>query len=203
MISLTDYFHQQCKKPAILLSGLALFLIFFSCKNDIETINALTNDIEFPDQTAFDVEIAYTDSGLLKGKIYAPEVNVYARKEEPYIEFPQGIRVIFYTLSGIANASVQAKYAIYFQKEKLWEARYQVVAENPGEGKKLETEQLFWDEKTEQIYSDKYSKITNPNGVSMGENGFEAKQDLTWYKLKRTTSTINLKEDLTEEEPVK
>lgn len=201
MIRLTDYFHQQCKKPGILLCGIAILLIFFSCKNDIETINALTNEIELPDQTGYDVEIAYTDSGLLKGKIFAPEVNVYARKEEPYIEFPQGIRVIFYTLGGIANASVQSKYAIYFQKEKLWEARYQVVAENPGEGKKLETEQLFWDEKTEQIYSDKYSKITNPDGVSMGENGFEAKQDLTWYKLKRTTSTINLKEDLTEEEP--
>lgn len=175
-------------------------LLLLSCKNDIETINALTSDLNLPDQTGYDVEVTYTDSGKLQGRLKAPEVNVYQQKEEPYSEFPQGIDVVFYDELGNPKAFIRAKYAIRYDNENLWEARHEVVAENPSEGKKLETEQLFWDERKEIIYSDKFSKITNPDGVFMGENGFEAKQDISWWKLKGSSGTVNVREDLREEE---
>ena len=81
-------------------------------------------------------------------------------------------------ISAECQSYIQANYAIYYKKKQLWEARNQVLAENPGEGKKLETEQMFWDQKAERIYSDKFSKITNPDGVFMGKTVLKPKRTL-------------------------
>jgi LPS export ABC transporter protein LptC len=182
-------------KPALSIVVLA-WLMMFSCKNDIETINALNTELDLPDETGYNIEVTYTDSGLIQGKIVAPEVNIYQHKDEPYTEFPKGIVVTMYDEAGNPKAFISAKYAIRYDKKRLWEARYQVVAENPSERKKLETEQLFWNENTKQIYSDKFSTITNPNGVFNGENGFEAKQDISWWKLKGSSGTVKVRPDL-------
>ncbi len=167
----------------------------FSCKNDIETINALTSELTLPDQSAYDIEISYTDSGRLKGKITAPEINKYSRREEPYIEFPKGMHVVFYDSLERATSFIQSNYSIFYEKKQLWEARGQVVAEDPQKGEKLETEQMFWDQKTEWIYSDKFTRLTNRDGVFYGESGFESRQDLTKWKLKGSSGTVNVRDD--------
>jgi LPS export ABC transporter protein LptC len=167
----------------------------FSCKNDIETINALTSELNLPDQSGFDFETSYTDSGRLVGKIIAPEVNHYGRKEEPYFEFPKGMKVVFYDVTGNPESTIQAKYAIFYEKTEIWEARGQVIAENPRTGEKLETEQMFWDRKAEKIYTEKFTKLTNADGVFFGENGFESRQDLSKWKLIGSTGTVNVLDD--------
>jgi LPS export ABC transporter protein LptC len=167
----------------------------FSCKNDIETINALTNEVDLPDLSAYHIEVSYTDSGKLQGRIFAPEVDRYDRKEEPYIEFPKGLKVLFYDSLGIATSYIQAKYAIYYIKKQTWEARNQVVAENQRKGEKVETDQMFWDQKAEKIYSDKFTRLTNPNGIFYGEDGFEARQDLSKWRLIGSSGTVNVKDN--------
>lgn len=59
----------------------------------------------------------------------------------------------------------------------LWEARDEVVVIN-AEGKKLETEQLFWDMKKEIIYSERYTKLTADGQILEGNNGFKSDQNL-------------------------
>jgi LPS export ABC transporter protein LptC len=172
-----------------------ILLIQFSCKNDIETINALTSDLNLPDQSAFNFETTYTDSGLMVGKIIAPEMNHYNNKEEPYFEFPAGMKVIFYDESGNSESTIEANYAIYHENTDIWDARGQVIADNPRKGEKLETEQMFWNQREERIYTDKFTKLTNSDGVFYGENGFESRQDLTKWRLIGSKGTVNFRED--------
>ena len=187
------------KRIELMWSGLMMLtglMGLISCKNDIETINALTSELNLPDQSGFNIETSYTDSGILKGKIFAPEINKYSRKEEPYIEFPQGMKVVFYDSLERAVSYIQSNYAIYYEKKELWEARNQVIAEDQIKGEKLETEHMFWDQKAERIYSDKFTRLTNSDGVFYGENGFEARQDLTKWRLKGSSGTVNVRDDL-------
>jgi LPS export ABC transporter protein LptC len=172
--------------------AVAVIGILVCCKNDIETIHALTNEVDLPDVTGFNIEISYTDSGILKGKIIAPEAIDYSRKDEPYTEFPKGMKVVFYDRAGNPESYIQANYAILYKKKQLWEGRNQVLAENPAKGEKLETEQIFWDQKAKQIYSEKYSTITNSDGVFYGENGFEAKEDLSKWWMKGYKGKVNI-----------
>jgi LPS export ABC transporter protein LptC len=184
--------NREQKLPGLFI---IICLAFLSCKNDIETINSLTSDLNLPDQSGYNVEIEYTDSGLLQGKIITPELHKYDRVDEPYVEFPKGLRVLFYDKQGNAESYIRARYAIYHEKDQLWEARNDVVAENQHTGEKLETEQLFWDQKNERIYSEKFSKITNSDGVFYGENGFDARQDLSKWRLKGSSGTVNVRSD--------
>jgi len=175
-----------------------LFLLVTpSCKNDIETINALTSELKLPDLSGFDIEISYTDSGILQGKIVAPEVNKYIRNDEPYYEFPQGMKVLFFDSLEREESFIQANYAIYYENKQLWEARGQVIAESLRDGRKLETEQMFWDQKAKRIYSEKFTRLTNSDGIFNGEAGFEAREDLSKWKLKGYGGTLDLREGQT------
>jgi LPS export ABC transporter protein LptC len=143
-----------------------------------------------------DVEILYSDSAKLKVRILAPELNRYQKSDnKPYLEFPKGIHVYFYNDSLKVNAEVYAKYAIYRENEKLWEARNDVVVVNT-KGEKLNTEQLFWDEPKEKIYSHQYSRITRPNGEQhTGNKGFEANQDLSNWRMKGGRGNIVFRDE--------
>ena len=111
----------------LILAG-SFILIAAACKNDIETIKALTSESSLPDVSGFNIEMSYTDSGRLKGKIIAPEVYQYNRREEPYNEFPKGMRAVFYDVNGREISYIKANYAIFYKKKQLWEGR------NPGYG---------------------------------------------------------------------
>ncbi len=178
-----------------IVQGLLGVVFLLSCENDIEKISALTSEIDLPQQTGYDVEISFTDSGLLKWKLYAPEINRYGSKDNPYIEFPRGIRIIDFDRSGKIESRLTANYAIYYQKDQLGEAKNNVVAIKETTGEELYTEQLFWDQKSETVYSNTFSRIINSQGTHIGEKGFEAKQDLSRWKLHGSRGTVKIRDE--------
>ena len=183
-----------------LLKYTALFLlagatILSSCENDIATIKALSEEVNIPTMTGINVETIYSDSGQIKGKIIAPELKRFSRENDPYYEFPKGLNVFFYDRKGLVESHIQANYALFYEKQELWEARNNVVARNEKTGEQLFTEHLFWNQKQESIYSDQFTKIINADGTFYGENGFEASQDLSRWKLKGSKGTVNVKDE--------
>lgn len=159
-----------------------------SCKNDIDVINTFTEIHNLPTQLVRNLETIYTDSGKIQIKLLAPELKRFSKVEEPYIEFPAGIKVVFYDKNQEPESRLTAKYAIYSETNKLWEARDSVIAIN-NLGDTLNTELLFWDEKQELIYTNKFVKITTENEVIWGE-GLEANQEFTDWKIKNVKGTI-------------
>ncbi len=174
---------------------LTVLIFLVSCETDIEKINELTTELNLPEQTGYNVEITYSDSGKFIGKLFTPELNKYATVKEPYIEFPRGIKVIFYDDNEKFESYIRSNYTIYYEKKELWEIRNDVVARNVIKGEQLNTEQLFWDQNLGIIYSDKFSKIVNQDGTFYGENGFEAKENLSRWKLKGSKGTVNVSDE--------
>jgi LPS export ABC transporter protein LptC len=176
----------------IIFKAIIGVILLLSCENDIEKINELTSELHLPQQTGYDVEIAFTDSGKLKWKLYAPEINRYESKDNPYIEFPRGIKIIDFDREGNIESRLTANYAIYYQKDQLGEAKSNVVAIKETTGEELYTEQLFWDQKSETVYSSTFCRIINKQGTHIGEKGFEAKQDLSRWKLRGSRGTVKI-----------
>ena len=54
---------------------------------------------------------------------------------------------------------------------------------------------MFWDEEHKKIYSHTQSRIVNEDGTFYGEKGFEAKQDLSWYRLNKSKGVVNIKDE--------
>jgi hypothetical protein len=74
------------------------------------------------------------------------------------------------------------------------------LAESTSEGKRVETEQIFWDQREKRIYSDKFSKVTNPDGVFTGENGFEAQEDLSKLRMNGYSGRVTVPDDITSQD---
>lgn len=181
-------------KKLLVLPG--VFFLLFSCENDIEKIKSLTDPSELPNVYAKKVEIIYTDSSDLQMILEAPSIKQFSKEVDrrPYIEFPDGIHVKFYDDSMKIESEITANYAIYYQDDKLWEAKGNVVAHNIEKGR-LNTEVLFWDENKELIYSNSFSRIETEDGTFYGQDGFEANQRFTKWRLKGSSGTVKIKEE--------
>jgi hypothetical protein len=178
--------------PVILLSATTLFI---SCENDLEKIRTITSVDNFPDGSGKQYEILYSDSFRVQVRILAPEIERYSRVEEPNIKFPKGMTAYFYDDSLEIEAYIRAKDVVYFINNRIWEAKNNVEARNLLNGSQINSEHMFWDERSRMIYSDTRSRIVNEDGTWYGENGFEAKQDLSWYRLKKSKGVVTIRDE--------
>ncbi len=183
--------------PIIVIQILAFSWLLTACENDIEKINLFTGESsDYPDIIAENIEVMYSDSSKVKVQMHSKELRQYNNAEEPYSEFPKGLIIHFYDDSMKIESEISADYAIYHNEQKLWHATGNVIAKNHKSGERLDSEELFWDEEKEEIYSNTFTRIVNENGTFYGQSGFKSNQTLTKYKLIGVTnSIINISED--------
>lgn len=159
----------------IVLLGTVMLL---SCKNDVQDVNRIAVGDARPEMTGHELEMIYSDSARIKYKVITSEYIKMTEGKEKYEEFPKGLYAISYDKDGKMIGSIKCKYAKKFEEKNLWEARNEVVVVNE-EGKKLETELLYWDVEKQIIYSDRYVKLTSGGEqVIEGHKGFKSDQDM-------------------------
>jgi LPS export ABC transporter protein LptC len=170
---------------------LAVAFILSSCETKVETIKK-SEILLLPSMTNRDISTVYTDSGRVQLIMRTPLIETYTNEESPYSEFREGIYVVFFEGKKDSIGYATAKYAKYIDKKKLWELRDSVVVLN-GSNDRLETEQLFWDQEKDLIYTDRFVKIINEDQTLMG-TGFESDIKLSKRKIKSPSGPIYLKE---------
>ena len=169
-----------------------LVILTTSCTNDPEEVRKVNTDKVLPVSSTKNVEMLYSDSARLRAKIKAPLRDTYIGENE-YIEFLQGVDMIFYDADGKESGHLKAKYAISYNKKEQMIARNDVQLWN-AEGKRLNTEELIWDQKSGRIHSEKFSKITSPTEVIYGE-GFESDQDFSKYRIVNISGIVSVKNE--------
>ena len=173
--------------PVIFIIG-----ILYSCKNDLEEVNALTAKTNQPIRTGKNIELIYSEKATAKIKVKAPQMREFAG-EKNYMEMPIGIEVFFYDSLQKVSTTLTANYAINWISEHKMEAKNDVVVVNE-KGEQLNTEHLVWMQDSAKIYSDQFVKITTADEILMGD-GLEANEDFTKYKILKIKGIINLKEE--------
>ena len=173
---------------------LPFILAFCSCANDMQVIEKFIDTEAEPDFISKNVMMLYTDSARLQAKMSAPLYKIYSSAKEQREECPEGIHVWFFEKTGELQGELTANWAKKDVVANLWEARGNVVLIDK-EGQKLETEQLFWDPKKEIVYSEKYTKLTKPDGSIVSGYNFHTPQDFSKINLSKGKSTIVLNDD--------
>lgn len=128
-------------------------------------------------------------NGGLEMRFYTPLMERYEYAREPYMEFRRGVDVTTYDSLNAMKSNLIADYAIFLEKQQLWEAKGNVVAINAS-GEKLETQQLFWNQKTGRVYSNVDSKVTQPGGNVVVGEGFESDEAFEQWTFRRAKGTI-------------
>lgn len=181
-------------KLTILFSKIVVLsaILFVSCENDIATINSLTNKEKTPDESAKDVTIIYSDSGLVEFVLKSAVLDKYYSSDS-YIEFPKGIKIFTYGDSNVIKNTLTANYAINFESRKMMEAKSKVVITNNETNEIIETEHIVWDQLNHKIFSDVFIKRTNSEGIMYGD-GFDADEKFTKYTLRNPRAELYIQE---------
>ena len=182
----------------IALSALGSATLLFSCSNK-------------PEATQYDYETLMTESSenrtitmMENGKrsysFVTPLMEGYSMATNPYQEFRRGIKMTTYTQDSInlVDATITANYAIYYENQRLWEAKGNVtiIKNNRKDGDttvtghtEIYTQQLFWNATTKKIYSNVDTKILQPDGWHFGV-GFDADEDLKNIHFRKYSSEM-------------
>jgi len=165
-----------------------LVLIFVSCSNDPKLVQEFVFSEVLPIEKIEGAEMLHTENGKLKVKIVATTIERF-NNQEPQLVFSNHLVVYFYNDSALVQSTLQAEYAEINDEKKLMIAKENVILTNIA-GKKLESEELIWDEKNNKIYTDKKVKITTLKEVIEGE-GFVSNPDFSEYSISKIHGTFN------------
>lgn len=187
---MSNFVNLFCK----FLAAMLLAALLFSCGNDIKEVQDFLAEKNLPIGVAQDVYLIHTDSGRVTTKLITPLMNDFGNREEhPYQEFPEGIEVTNYDKFG-DSVTLIGKYAKTYSKTLISEVKGDVVVINHKDKSKLYTDQLFWDQNTHYIYTEKpfrlYTKLDTIKGV-----GFESNEDLTKVITNNISGVVYVKEN--------
>ena len=170
-----------------------MFVLFPACSGkDKKLTEAIAENDTLPSMKSLGVTTLISDSGITRYKIVAEEWLIYDKKNPPYWAFEKGVYLEKFDTLFRIDASIKADTAYYHEKKKLWELKghVQILSQR---GDKFQTDLLFWDEKKEKVYSDKFIQIEQEDKIIKGY-GFESNQDLTEYEIKNTTGVFTVED---------
>ena len=170
-----------------------MFVLFPACSGkDKKLAEAISENDTLPSMKSLGVTTLISDSGITRYKIVAEEWLIHDKKNPPYWAFEKGVYLEKFDTLFRVDASIKADTAYYHEKKKLWELKghVQILSQR---GDKFQTDLLFWDEKKEKVYSDKFIQIEQEDKVIKGY-GFESNQDLTEYEIKNTTGVFTVED---------
>lgn len=188
----------RIKNISIPAAFVAVGMLFFSCRNELEEINSLASKEEQPMQTSFNATYEYTENGQLKNHLIATRLDRYGGESDKII-VSEGFKVIMYDSLGNYSAELTAQDGVFEPNKQLMVARNNVELINK-DGDQLNTEELIWDQDSAIIYTDHFVKITNEDGVIYGKDGLTADERFESYQLKSMSGDIYVDDEALNED---
>ncbi len=146
--------------------------IVVSCKNRIGEAEKLDLG-KTPTQRIYDMFAVQTENGAVAMRIESNLMEHYDTDTASFDAFPLGLSVYGYTEEGLLESVIVADDARHIvpkakDRDEIWEAFGNVILHNVIEQETMETDTIYWDQKTKEIYTDCYVKMYSRQGFLQG-----------------------------------
>jgi hypothetical protein len=149
--------------------SLFIYLIFAGCGKKTEIVGLTFNGDSTPVIHTENVMTLISDSGVTRYRIKARVWDVYDKARDPYWFFPEKIYVekfdSLFSVEGSIVAdtasvkgSIEADTAYFYKLKHLWRLVGNVKVLNL-EGDTFRTAELFWDQRSAQLYTDSFVRV--------------------------------------------
>jgi hypothetical protein len=168
-------------------------LFFSSCVVDQADLSRYIGSKIQNIEEARDIEVVYTDSShtvfILKAPLSRRVFERYSVSEE----FPEGIEVTFYDKTSQPRSWLTSDFARRDQANRTITVQRNVLLRN-DQGERMEGPELIWDEKSKEIHTDRFVKITRSDGSVVYSYGFKSNEGFTRYELNAVSGDLNIDE---------
>lgn len=152
-----------------------------SCREEQKVDVGNLDSRKLPTMKTVNVNTLISDSGIVQYRIVSPLWLVYENTDTPYWHFPQGLYLRRFDRFQHIIATVAADSAKYFKDQRLWRLDGRVeITRAPAD--LFLTEQLFWNERRHELYTDKFIHIENATHMLEGD-GFRSDDQLRKYTV--------------------
>lgn len=174
-------------------------ILLCSCAEETPEVDAAAEEAMLTEYSEH-LTIIESTNGKRSYRFTTPLVEGYSQAREPYREFRKGIRMVTYQDDSLSSVDVTltANYAIYYENLKLWEAKGNVVVEK-FDGKKLYTQQLFWNATTKKVYSNVDTRVVQEGRSDIIGSGFESDEEFKDWRFRYMKGRTEV--DVTPREP--
>jgi LPS export ABC transporter protein LptC len=182
---------------------LAMFVL--GCEDTYERVGEEAAELVYPQGIARDFTLTYTESVKELTSQDSSNTRVIAVLKSPvsedftnlrfqYRTFPEGLRVEHYDAEGRLS-TIEADYAIIYAQTNLYDLQGHVVMET-YDGKRLQTDQLYWDREGDWIFTEGRFTMTNPeDGTVLNGQGMDFNRDFTYFNAHKTGGEMLVKEE--------
>ena len=118
---------------------------------------------------------------------------MFEEAEKPFWLFPQGLLLEQFDSVFNTEASIRCDSAKYFKDEELWRLDGNVKISNVRKELIL-TNQLFWSQKRQKVYSDSFVHIEKADRIIEGY-GFVSNERMTTYSLNHPSGIFPIDEE--------
>lgn len=165
--------------------------MFFSCQNnfkEVQQIGVLENE---PVGIAEGINLKYTDSGKVQAHLISKKMVDYSNLDFSFSEFPEGMTLNLFDNKG-NKTTIVSDYAVVYDKTGLIDLQDNVVL-TTHDGKKLNAEQLYFDQNKEWLFTNKPVKFTDNDQIINGK-GFDSNMDFTTARVLEISGIVYLDE---------
>ena len=125
----------------------------------------------------------------IKSILIIHKILYYSNIVNPFTEFPKGIHVTLIDDKG-NTTTVVADYAISYKKTDIIDLQGNVTISSQN-GKKLETSQLYFDQKNEWFFTEKHFKYTDEAGGYLEGPGVDFSKDFKIFNMQQSSGEVN------------
>lgn len=172
----------------------AMCIALFGCKNEMKDIQALTPFDTVKKEMSRDIVFEYTEFGIPQFKMLAPIMVSSNENSEEVMTFENGILIYFYDENGEIGSEISSLYAINNTTKKLITLKNNVIIIDYNKREKIKTDELYWDQNTKKIWSEKFVKIITDDKQLEGY-GFETDESIENYVITQPTGVFSVSED--------
>lgn len=172
---INPFFHKILSLAAIFIGC----FFMYGCENDVEEVRELGRKKPSIEEGK-NINSYLSMNGKMKARLTAPILLRYQGDSARKTEFPKSLHVDFYNDSMKVQSQLNAKYGRYLENDSKVYLRDSVVVFNV-KGDTLFCDELYWDQNTQKIYTDKKVTLSRNfrHTLIVGQNGMTANQDLS------------------------
>ena len=164
-------------------------LMAISCEEAVEhTAPAIYDRDSVAVMISYGVNTLISDSGVMKYRIVTEEWEINQNRNPSRWIFRNGLFLEEFDKNFHVEAYLQADTAYYYDVKRLWELRGRVSVRTK-DGMRFNSEELYWDQNSHELYSNKFSRLVTPTRELEGSH-FLSNEQLTHYTITNTRGSF-------------
>jgi LPS export ABC transporter protein LptC len=185
--------HSRLKRfwPFIFPALLFGMLLLSACENDLKKIKEISSKYtSSPIDTTKGVEVIYSDSAIVKGKMTTP-MMIHYNISDPFYMMPKGVKVTFYDVFAREDGNIVADSAVYHTVAQKIEFYHHVVY-TTVKGDVFKSDELIWDQQKKIMYSNKPVQIVTAGGDILNGVNFTSDDKLQYPQMNQGTGNFSV-----------